>query len=114
MRDLPMKHSPWAAIGCWIFAAFTGGLVAFAILIMVWRDYGSLLRRHALAASIVHAIIWLVYLPTFTFGMFMPLSRGDERASWVVWVAVGSVLVSWGSAAVGSLIVWKDHRRIMP
>ena len=109
-----MKDNPWAAIGCWIFAAFTGGLVAFIVLVLTWRDYGSLLRKHAALASTIWAIILAIYLPTFAFGLFWPALRGNNPAGWVIWVAVGSVVVGWGSAAVGAFVVWRNHRHALP
>ena len=111
MAGESVADNPWAAAACWVGALFSGGLVPLILLIVTWKDRGSLTRRHALAATALWAVLMATYIPVFFLGMFLPAFQGEAPRSWAVAVAVAFFVISWGAAVVGVAVVLRSARR---
>ena len=110
MAGEPIADSPWAAAASWVGAPFSGGLVPLVLLIVTWKDRGSLTRRHALAATALWAVLMAIYIPTFFLGMFLPAFQGEPPRTWAIAVAVAFFVISWGAAVVGAAVVLRSAR----
>lgn len=111
MAGEPIADNPWAAAASWVGAPFSGGLVPLVLLIITWKDRGSLTRRHALAATELWAVLMAIYIPTFFLGMFLPAFQGEPPSTWAIAVAVAFFVIAWGAAVVGAAVVLRSARR---
>lgn len=102
--------SAWIAAACWLGALITGPIVPGVVLVMSWNARGSLVRRHALAATVMWSVLLAVYLPVFLFGMFLPALHGDPPPWWTLAVAGVVIVVSWTGTAIGLGLAWKAGR----
>ena len=105
-----IAENPWAAGACWIGAPF-GGLIPGVLLAVTWRDRGSLVRRHALAATTLWCVLIAIYLPAFVFGLFIPAFNRESPPSWAIAAVAGVVVVSWAATVVGVSSVIRSVRR---
>jgi hypothetical protein len=103
--------SAWTAAACWLGGLFTGPVVPGVVLVMSWRARGSLVRRHALAATVMWSALLAVYLPVFLFAMFLPALHGDPPPWWSLAVAGAVVVISWTGTATGLILAWRAGRR---
>src|SRR5690606_6518871 len=110
MAGEPVADNPWAAAACWVGAPFSGGLVPLVLLIVTWKDRGSLARRHALAATALWAVLMAIYIPVFFLGMLLPAFQGEPPRTWAIAVAVAFFVISWGAAVVGVAVVFRSAR----
>lgn len=111
MSETSIADNPWAAAACWAGAPFSGGLVPVALLIITWKNRGSLTRRHALAATLVWAVLLAIYLPAFLFGWFIPAFSGTGPEPWAVTTVVALFVMAWTTAVIGVVVVWVSSRR---
>lgn len=106
-----IADNPWAAASVWVGAVFSGGLVPLVFLIITWKDKGSLTRRHAVAATVLWAVLMAIYIPTFIFGMFIPAWSGEPPRTWAVVTAVAFAVISWSTTIGGLVLVLISARR---
>ncbi len=111
MAGEPVADNPWVAAACWAAAPLSGGLVPLVLLIVTWKDRGSLTRRHALAATALWAVLMATYIPVFLLGMFLPAFQGEPPRTWAIAVAVAFFVISWGAVVVGVAVVLRSARR---
>ncbi len=109
MQSGQISDNPWVAGACWLGAPF-GGLLPGMLLAVTWQDHGSLVRRHALRATIFWAVLMTVYLPVFVFRLFIPSFNGESPSSWVLAVVGGIFVVSWIATVFGVVAVRRSVR----
>jgi hypothetical protein len=80
------------------------------LLIITWKNRGSLTRRHALAATLLWAVLLAIYVPVFAFGWFVPAFNGNSPDTWAVATTVALFAVGWAAAVIGALVVWLSSR----
>lgn len=108
--DTSVADNRWAAAACWAGAPFSGGLVPMVLLIITWKYRGSLTRRHALAATMLWAVLLAIYLPVFLFGWFIPGFNGNNPDALAVAIVLALFVMAWAAAAIGVLVVWVSSR----
>jgi len=101
MGGSDFSNSRWVAAGSWIGLAISTFAIPAVVLALVWRNEGSLVRRHAFAATFVGCVVGVVYVSAIVAGLLPAAFYRTSPASWVVPTLVVSLSVCWISAIVG-------------